>query len=329
MESSKRVTMKDVAREAGVALGTVSRVINGFPVGDSYQQRVEAAMKKLGYHINPQARSLRSSKSSSVGVILPDLDHPYFSRLADCLCRELSGRSLQMLLFLTQGSSHLEQEYLYLSEQQMVSGIICLPCNSGLRIPGGIPVISIDGHPGPEVTCVSSDNYGGGYLAAQKLLENGCKNPAFLYTVSSLPSEADKRRDGFVRACTEAGVSFRCERLRTKAACTDPGDFVRAHLHDGRLEFDGLFCMTDRLALQVCEALRREGLRVPEDVQMIGYGGVRRSEGCEYTCSTILQPAEEMAKACVDLVLQPFSQKIPCTLQLPVVYAAGGTTRDS
>ena len=75
-----------------------------------------------------------------------------------------------------------------MSEQQMVSGIICLTSNPNLRIPKGIPTVSIDRSPGPGIACVVSDNYGGGCLAAQKLLENGCTRPAFLRTGSSCPT---------------------------------------------------------------------------------------------------------------------------------------------
>ncbi|MDO4866054.1 MAG: LacI family DNA-binding transcriptional regulator [Clostridia bacterium] len=328
MADSKSITMKDVAREAGVALGTVSKVVNGIPVGRAYQRRVEDAIEKLGYHVNPQARALRSSRSNFVGVILPNLHNPFFSRLADCLCRELASRSHEMLLFLTESNFNLEQTYMLISEQQMVSGIICLTYNPELRIPKGIPTVSIDRSLGPGIACVASDNFGGGNLAAQKLMENGCRRLAFLRTGSPLPNETDKRRDGFIRACTDAGIPFHCE-------CVDDGtpysafeDFLRDHLHEGRLDYDGLFCATDLLAYKIQRSLEQMGLRVPEDVQIIGYDGAQCFGDEDYYCSTIVQPVEEMARLCVDLVLQSRAPSIPCLLQIPVSYASGGSTRD-
>ena len=319
--------MKDVAREAGVALGTVSKVVNGIPVGKSYQRRVEDAIEKLGYHVNRQARALRSSKSNIVEVVLPDLYNPFFSRLADCLCRELARRSRQMMLFLTKCNYALEQDYLLMSEQQMVSGIICLTYNPTLRVPRGIPTVSIDRNLGPGITCVASDNYGGGSLAAQKLMENGCTRLAFLRTGSPLPNETDKRRDGFVRACADAGIPFHCECVNDGTPYSVFEDFLRAHLHDGRPDFDGLFCATDQLAHQIHNTLSRMGLRVPEDVQIIGYDGAQLFGDQELCCSTIVQPIEEMARVCVDLVLQDAPDKIPYSVHLPVCYAWGGTTR--
>ena len=328
MADDKHITMKDVAREAGVALGTVSKVVNGIPVGKNYQRRVEEAIERLGYRVNRQARALRSNKSSFVEVILPNLTNPFFSRLADCLCRELSRRSYQMLLFLTNSSFELEQAYMLMSEQQLVSGIVCLTYNPDLRLPKGIPTVSIDRSLGPGVPCVASDNYGGGLLAAQKLMENGCRRLAFLRTGSALPNETDKRKDGFVRACSEAGVPYQCHCVDDGTPYADFEAFLRAHLHDGRLDFDGLFCATDLLAHRVRGSLGRMGLRVPEDVQIVGYDGARRFGDQEYYCSTIVQPVEEMARLCVDLALRSPDQSIPCLLQLPVAYASGGSTRD-
>ena len=328
MADNKSITMKDVAREAGVALGTVSKVVNGIPVGKSYQRRVEDAIEKLGYRVNPQARALRSSRSDFIGVILPNLYNPFFSKLADCLCRELSHRSHQMLLFLTKSSFDLEQAYMLMSEQQMVSGIICLTYNPNLRIPKGIPTVSIDRSLGPDIACVASDNYGGGALAAQKLMENGCRHLAFLRTGSSLPNETDKRKDGFIRACTDAGIPFQCECINDGTPYSALEDFLRSHLREGKLDFDGLFCATDLLAHRIRRSLNHMGLRVPEDVQIVGYDGAQCFGNQEYYCSTIIQPVEEMARLCVDLVLQSTAQSVPCLLQLPVSYASGGSTRD-
>ncbi len=326
MKESRSITIKDVAREAGVAVGTVSNVLNGISVGSDYRQRVEEAVKKLGYHVNRQARALRSSQNSLVGVILPDLHDPFYSTLADCLCRELAHHSLQVLLCLTGGDPDLEQAYMQLSGQWAASGIICLTEHSGLRVPDGIPVVSVDRTLGPGIPCVTSDNYSGGCIAAQRLIANGCKRPAFLYADSPVSDETDKRRDGFIRACTDAGVPFESLCVPEDASCSVLKDLLRMHLHGGRPEYDGLFCATDHLALRVRHTLEEMHLYVPGDVQIIGYGGVKGFGGRELCCSTIVQPVEEMAQMCIDLILRVSKKGISCSLQLPVYYAFGGTT---
>ncbi len=326
MKESRSITIKDVAREAGVAVGTVSNVLNGIPVGSDYRHRVEEAVKKLGYHVNRQARALRCSQNSLVGVILPDLYDPFYSILADCLCRELAHHSLQVMLCLTGGDPGLEQAYLLMSGQWAASGIICLSEHSDLRVPDGIPAVSIDRPLGPGIPCITSDNYIGGCIAAQKLIDNGCKSLAFLCAGSPVSNETDKRRDGFVRVCTDAGVSFDSMCVRESASDSVLEDFLRLHLHGGRLEYDGLFCATDHLVHQVRHILAQMDLNVPKDVQIIGYGGMKGFGDRELSCSTIVQPVEEMAQMCVDLILRASQRGISCSLQLPVYYAFGGTT---
>ena len=327
MAYSKRITMKDVAREAGVALGTVSRVVNGMPVGKNYQRSVEKAIEKLGYQVNRQARALRSNQNSLVEVILPALSDPFYSMLADSLCRELAHRSLQAMLCLTGGDFEQEQAYLLLPGQQTAGGVICLTDHSEFRIPNGIPIVSIDRVLGPGIPCVTSDNYSGGYLAAQTLMNSGCKSLAFLRAGPPLPGETEKRRDGFVCACADAGVPFKSMCIGENASCSVLEDFLRAHLHGGCLDCDGLFCSTDLLACQILHALNQTGLSVPQDVQIIGYGGVKCFANQEFCCSTIVPPVEEMAQLCVDLILQASPKQYSCSLQLPVSYAFGGTTR--
>ena len=320
-------TMKDVAREAGVALGTVSKVVNGIPVGDSYRQRVEEAIERLNYRVNSYAKGLRSSKSFLVAVMVPNLVNPFFASLVNCIDRSLTARKYKMLLFATDYDPQQEQEYVYLAEQQKVDGIICLSYNSQLIVPASVPLVSIDRCFSTNVPCVSSDNYGGGRLAAEKLVENGCRNLAFLRIGSQLTNEPNKRKDGFVSACEALGVSCTLKILDDGTPYTAFEDFLREHLHDGKLDFDGIFCVTDSLAYQIVNSLRSMGLRVPEDVQIIGFDGVRSFGDLEFYCSTIVQPLEDIAETCVDMVVERRWEKTPSMVCLPVTYAYGGTTR--
>ena len=320
-------TMKDVAREAGVALGTVSKVVNGIPVGDSYRQRVEEAIERLNYRVNSYAKGLRSSKSFLVAVMVPNLVNPFFASLVNCIDRSLTARKYKMLLFATDYDPQQEQEYVYLAEQQKVDGIICLSYNSQLIVPASVPLVSIDRCFSTNVPCVSSDNYGGGRLAAEKLVENGCRNLAFLRIGSQLTNEPNKRKDGFVSACEALGVPCTLKILDDGSPYTDFEDFLREHLHDGKLDFDGIFCVTDSLAYQIVNSLRGMGLRVPEDVQIIGFDGVRSFGDLEFYCSTIVQPLEDIAETCVDMVVERRWEKTPSMVCLPVTYAYGGTTR--
>ncbi len=320
-------TMKDVAREAGVALGTVSKVVNGIPVGEEYRVRVEEAIERLNYRINSYAKGLRSSRTYLIAVMVPNLISPFFAKLVNCINRSLAARKYRMLLFATDYDNEQEQEYVYLAEQQKVDGIICLSYNPNLIIPAGVPLVSIDRYFSTNVPCVSSDNYGGGRLAAEKLVENGCRNLAFLRIGSKLVNEPNKRKDGFVSACEALGVPYTLKIIDDGTPYSAFEDFLREHLHDGKLDFDGIFCVTDSLAHQILGTLRDMELRVPEEVQVIGFDGVRCFGDMELYCSTIVQPIEDIAATCVDMVTEKDLDKAPSLVCLPVTYAQGGTTK--
>lgn len=320
-------TMKDVAREAGVALGTVSKVVNGIPVGSSYRIRVENAIDKLNYRVNNYAKGLRGSKTYMVAVMVPNLINPFFSGLVNSINRALAARKHHMLLYATDYDPRQEQDYVTLAEQQKVDGIICLSYNPDLKVMADIPLVSIDRYFGAKIPCVASDNYGGGRLAAEKLVECGCKNLALLRIGSKLTNEPNKRKDGFAGACEVLGVPCTMKIVDDGTPYSVFEDFLRDHTRGGRLEFDGIFCVTDSLAHLVHHTLTDMGIRVPEDVQIIGYDGVRCFGDLELHCSTIVQPVDEIAETCVSMVLDRNSKRTPSLICLPVSYAYGGTTK--
>ena len=164
-------------------------------------------------------------------------------------------------------------------------------------------------------------------------MENGCRRLAFLRVGSSIVGETNKRKDGFVAACEAAGIPYEIKNLEDARDGTvfDPmaefAVFLDDHLQDGVLEFDGIFCVTDRLAYQIVQLLRLMGLRVPEDVQVIGFDGLRTFGDMDYYCSTIVQPVDAIAETCVEVVLNENRANTPSLLCLPVRYAYGGTTK--
>lgn len=319
-------TMKDVAREAGVALGTVSKVVNGLPVGEEYRIRVEAAIEKLNYRVSSYARGLRSSKTYIIAVMLPNLVSPFFAKLADCINRELTARKYRMLFYATDYDPVQEQEMIYLAEQQKVDGIICLSYNPNLQVSSEIPVVSIDRCFDSGIPCVSADNYTGGRLAAEKLIENGCRKLAFMRIGSKLTSEPNKRKDGFISACEARGVDYTLKIVDDYTPYSAFEEFLHEHFSGGRLDFDGIFCVTDSLAHQIVNTLGSMGVSVPGNVQVIGFDGIRHFGDLDFTCSTIVQPIEAIASKSVEMILEKPSDNMPTLICLPVRYEFGGTT---
>ena len=188
--------------------------------------------------------------------------------------------------------------------------------------------VTIDRFFSLSVPCVAADNFGGGWMAAYKLRDLGCKKVAFLRIGSTLTNEPSKRKDGFVATCVEMGLPFEVMALEDGAPFSEFERFLKEHTRNGKFDFDGLFVGTDMLAWQIIQALKKMGVRVPEDVQVIGFDGVRSFGSLDYVVSTIVQPVAEIAEACVSTVLSKHMSNVPSLICLPVSYAYGGTTKE-
>lgn len=344
-EMRNRPTMEDVAREAGVALGTVSKVVNNQRVGENYRLKVEKAIESLGYRYNNSGRALRTNQTGVVALIIPNM-HPYFAVLTHHINLALSRRNYRMLLFLTEANHSKEMECVQLAAENRVDGIIALTYNPSLELPKDIRLVTIDRFFSKDISCVASDNFEGGRIAVHKLYELGCRKIAMLFSCSALRNEPSKRKDGFVSACEELGLPYGIKiieepvprELQNNALADmhvqiDRPDFAQIdaflleHIHDGRLDFDGLFCGTDFMACRVRRFLRDQGIHVPQDVQIIGFDGIQSFIDNEYIASTIVQPVPEIAETCVSTILSEDFSSRPSLICLPVEFADGGTTK--
>ena len=321
-------TMADVAREAGVALGTVSRVVNGQQVGAEFREKVETAIQRLGYRYNSSGRALRTDCTRTVALIIPSTINPYFGLLVHHINLALEQRDYRMLLCFTEYDRNREMEFIRMAEQNRVDGVIALTYNPDLVIPEDIPFVTIDRFFSVSVPCIAADNFGGGYLAAKKLHELGCRRAAVMRVGSSLINEPSKRKDGFVSGCVELGLDFESKVISDSDPFSCFETFLTDHFHSGKLDFDGLFAGTDTLAWQIIQVLNRMGLRVPEDVQVIGFDGIQMFGNLGYIVSTIVQPVQEIAETCVNTVLSKHLSNVPSLICLPVHYEYGGTTRE-
>ena len=321
-------TMKDVAIAAGVALGTVSKVVNGLPVGKSYQKRVEAAIEKLDYRVNSYAKGLKSNKTYTIAFLVPDTSNPFFGRLTHYINRTLSKRGYKMLLCSTDSNPIMEQSLLDMAEQNRVDGIISISYSDDLKVKEGTRLVTIDRHITSSAPCVASDNFSGGQIAVNKLSELGCKKLLHMSIGSPLPTETKKRRDGFLSTCVSLGLEYDMLCLTDGEPYSKFTEYLNSHIIDGKFEYDGIFCGTDHLARFIITQLQSLGIKVPDDVQVIGFDGIRDYVTNKYLCSTIVQPLEQIAEVSVDLVLASDNSKIPSLICLPVTYEKGGTTRE-
>ncbi len=334
MTSQKAPTMKDVAREAGVALGTVSKVINGIPVSERNRLKVEQAIQTLNYEVNTYARGLKTQKSNLVALIIPNTTNPFFASFADHIEASLYKKGLRLLLCCADGIPQKEIDYLNMAANNKVDGIIALTYSDiGKYIPPSLPIVVFDRFfENRVIPRVASDNFSGGCLAIEKLLEFGCRHPIYIRFHSVFPGESDKRKDGYLYACEKYGLEpdfideVDCDdRLRIMK------EFLEKHKRpDGSLTFDGVFSHTDYHGYMFYRLLLSEGYRVPEDVQIIGFDGIRKfgNDDDDLFISSICQPVELLAEKCVEILTAADGTPAPCLTLLPAQYRYGGTTRD-
>lgn len=334
MTSRKAPTMKDVAKEAGVALGTVSKVINGIPVSEKNRLKVEAAIQALNYEVNTYARGLKTQKSNLVALIIPNTTNPFFAAFTDHIEAALYKRGLRLLLCCADGIPQKEIDYLNMAANNKVDGIIALTYSDiGKFIPPSLPIVVFDRFfENRVIPRVASDNFSGGCLAVEKLLEFGCRHPIYIRFHSVFPGESDKRRDGYLYACEKYGLTpDYIDEVDTDDALSIMKDFIRKHRRpDNSLTFDGVFSHTDYHGYMFYQLLLSEGVRVPQDVQIIGFDGIRKfgNRQDDLFISSICQPVEQLAEKCVEILTSEDSVTPPSLTLLPAYYQYGGTTRD-
>lgn len=334
MTGTKAPTMKDVAREAGVALGTVSKVINGIPVSEKNRRKVEDAIKLLNYEVNTYARGLKTQKSNIIALIIPDTMNPFFAAFTDSIESALYKRGLRLLLCCADGIPEKEIDYLNMAANNKVDGIIALTYSDiGAYIPDNLPIVVFDRFfENQFIPRVASDNFGGACLAIEKLLEFGCRHPVYIRFHSIFPGESDKRKDGYLHACKKFHIEP--DYLDLIGCEEEPAilkDFLDKHKNpDGTLTFDGVFAHTDYHGHMFKNVLEKEGYRVPEDVQIIGFDGIHPfgNEQDGLFVSSICQPVGQLAEKCVEILVSPDSSSSPSLTLLPVKYCYGKTTKE-
>lgn len=322
-------TIKDVAKEAGVSVGTVSKVINNLPVKAKTKKLVEEAIEKLKYEPNIYARGFKINRTNTVAVILPTIWNPFFSELAYNLEKSLRNSGMKMILCNSEEDIKNEIEFISMAKQNKMDGIIAITYSDiDTYVSEDIPFISIDRYFSKDITYISSDNYAGGRIAAEKLIESGCRKLAYIGRGSKINNSTRKRKEGFIEYCNEKNIPYKiCEVLAPIDEYENMLDkFIDENLKD-ELKVDGVFAVTDDQALQFIEKVNKLGIDVPKDVQVVGFDGRRSSKNESIKISTIRQPlellAEESVKELLNIIENNEARK---KIILPVSYVKGYTT---
>lgn len=319
-------TMKDVAKLAGVGLGTVSRVLNNGSVKVSTRQKVEQAIDQLNYERDDYAKGLKTNRSHTVALILPSVWHPFFSEFAYYVENQLAKKDYKLYLCNSGPYPEKEKEYIQMVKQNKVDGIIGITYSDiDDYISTNLPFVSIDRYFTEDVIYVTADNAAGGRLAVDTLINRGCSELGFIGGYQETPNETKNRRKYFEIECSEKHI------LHHVLDVLEPLIDMPTKIKEFMTRFpniDGIFTVNDSMAVQVIDVLTSMNLKVPEDVQVIGFDGQRIDEGNKYLVSTIAQPIKRMAETAVNLVVDVINQKeVERRTVLPVSFKDGGTTK--
>ncbi len=335
-------TIKDVAKDAGVSLGTASKVINGIHVSDNYRERVEASIKKLNYHVNLNARGLKAQQTNDIAVIVPTLLNPLFPPMLDTIEQELARHGKRMLICISRNDTNKIRHYLEMAKNSRVDGIFGVTYSRiDPILTENMPIVSFDRHFGHETPCVSSDNYAGGVMAARILHEKGSKNLLCFWTGADYDCEPIHRIDGFRDYCSQNKISYNIlsymdyNQVDTgfMVASSDAySELIKTtvdnNLRNGHFIYDGIFTSSDHVAWLFMRELQSRGINVPEDVQIIGFDGVPISGSGLPLVSSIRQPVADIAKTGINLLLNLIeSGHAESATDLPVSFTEGCTTR--
>lgn len=324
-----KATMKDVAALAKVGVGTVSRVINDSgPVKASTREKVQAAIKELDYEPDEYARGLKMKHTNTVALIIPTTWHPFFGEFAYHVESTLSELNYKAYICNSNGDPQKEYEYVQMVKQNKVDGIIGITYTDiDQYISADLPFVSVDRHFTDDVANVTADNAEGGRLAAKELLDRGCQHLAYIGGYQETPNETKKRGEFFEIEVLKSKKKF--SYLNMQEPIVDLKGQIKRFMEENPT-IDGVLCINDFLALDCLELFAEMGLRVPADIQVIGFDGVKMAEERDYLLSTIKQPIAEMAKQSVELLLTIINEKEgQRRVILPVTFVPGSTTKNN
>jgi len=320
-------SITEVAKRAGVSIGTVSRVINnsGY-VAEKTRQKVEAAIAELNYIPNEIARSFQRQSSGIIALVLPTIHHPLFSEFAYNLEKRLNHNGYKLLLCNSNFQIEKELEFLELLKRQIIDGIVIIS-NSDIDhyITADMPIVAVDRHFTNELAFISADNYAGGQLAAQMLVNSGCRKIAHIGGFPQVQTEVMKRRTGFIDFMASMQQDYIL--YESQETIHDEEAFV-AEFVNTHADVDGIFSLTDMLAYKLLDEYQQRGIAVPQDVQVIGFDGFQVFNSKHQVLSTIRQPVDELGALAAETILQIVrGENVDARVILPITFRKGVTTR--
>lgn len=317
---SMSTRMKDIAKDLGVSVITISKVLRNHPdIGDETRARVLARVKELDYRPNLAARSLVTGRTYLVGLVVPDLLHPFFAEIAKSLSDVLRESGYYLIVTSSEEDPNLEEQEINHLLARRLDTLIIASCRSTVDLFFRIekqqtPYVLIDRSlPGLSANFVGVDDDAVGILATEHLVDIGCKKIAHIRGPETSPSI--RRMEGYKRALLRAGLKVTDDYIIAERK-GDVGTKQRGAEAMGQLlslkpRPDGVFCFNDPLAMGAMNYALDQGLRIPEDIAVIGCGNLHYDDSLRVPLSSIDQHSRRIGEEAARIALGILNSKIP------------------
>lgn len=319
-------TIKDVARYAGVGVGTVSRVINNEgSVGEKTRQKVLEAMEALNYSRNNMAFRLRKNETRIIALLVPVVNHPFFAKLAYYVEDEASKFGYSVILVSSQQKVDKETEIITKIKQREVDGAVFVTHYMHKEEElYGCPIVSIDRSFGEKIPYVTSDNYDATRNAINYMIEHGAKRVGFIGSKPLVDSEVLERERAYLDVMAEHGMP---PRLVNEIIQHGEETVVVADFMEKYADVDGVFVSGYSLSQVFYEEAISQGKKIPDDLQIVSYDGIFKQWGIS-NITSVEQPIEEMARQVVRLLIKKIHNEETCTRTvLKTKFVLGTTTK--
>ena len=317
----KRATIKDVAALAGVSAATVSRVLDNRPeISAETKERVRAACDQLGYVPNAAARGLAGQSTHTIGLVLPDVSNPYFSGMATAIEQTAAAHGYRVFLSNSIRKEERELQAIENFAARQVDGILIIPISPKTQVRhqeilGSLPCVYLGANHDSDCSYVMTDNEAGAYDAARYLIRLGHRDILFLGGRTTSRTREQRIR-GFRRALAEAGLEGRELPAPPDAALMRQWSYEAAtELFKGPLP-DAIFAFSDMTALKILEAAEEQGVRIPEDVSLLGYDNIAFASLPRIHLTTVSQRKFQQSRIAVERLLEKINGSTEQTVDL-------------
>lgn len=321
-------SIRDVAKKAGVGVGTVSRALNGTGyVAEDTKAKILAMAAELDYQPNELARNLFRNRTGIIGIVVPDMENPFFSKLLKHMEIQLYKNGYKAMICNTIEISNREQDFIDMLRQNVMDGIITgahsLQDYAYLNL--NKPVVAMDRNLGPDIPIIHSDHKAGGRMAARLLLDAGCRNVLNFGGSFRVHTPSNDRHQEFNRVMEENGASVKTIEMAWNMMEYDYHCRIMEQYMDIYRDIDGVFT-TDIGALYCLNIANQRGVKVPEELHIVGYDAVDMTRLFTPKLTSIAQDIPGLATACVDTMMDLLDgKKVKMEQILPVSIQKGGT----